>query len=57
MSKFVEYLGTPLPNNTEDTEEWSRELLAALDVNLTNIQKSINSIGDDLRALAEQIAP
>ena len=57
MSKFTDYYGTPLPSDTEDTEKWAQDLLAALDVNLTNIQKSINSIGDDLRQLAADIAP
>ena len=57
MSKFTDYYGTPLPSDTEDLEKWAEELLAALDTNLSSIQKSINTIGDDLRQLRADLTP
>lgn len=57
MSKFTDYYGTPLPSDTEDMQKWAQELLAALDVNLSNLEKSIHSIGDDLRQLRADITP
>lgn len=50
---FTPFYGTPLPERTEDIQEWARNLLAALDTNFAALEKSIQGIGEDLRQKAD----
>lgn len=52
---FVEFQGAPLPENTEDMRKWASALLAVLDTNFAQIEKSISGTGEDLRQIAERI--
>jgi hypothetical protein len=50
---FTQFYGTPLPERTEDIQDWAKKLLAALDTNFAALEKSIQGIGEDLRQKAD----